>query len=225
MTKNLSDKSCQTIPIDWNNVQAKCPCCKNDVKVDLNYGPDSSNIVLVPFSTTFSTKQSGVEKTQITSNSSLMNIVSVGGVGEHGGRTSAPYGDNNQNNHQNHHQNNHHHHHHQNNQNMHDDDSEMNESTSSSLSNSSINRVIEPEIQITTLDFIPSKPMRPSSDSFLKNDSSDSLKNSSDSLLKNDSSDSILKNGSSALTSSAFSHFPSQGIRLKCQFHGDFFGF
>ena len=194
MTKNLSDKSCQTFPIDWNNVQAKCPCCHNHVKVDLNYGPDSANITLVPISK----KQPGIESSQVASvgNSSLMNIVSVESVGERHGRTFAPYSNNNHHN-------------------MHDDDSEMNESTSSSVSNSSMNRVIEPEVQITTLaDFTPSKSLRPSHSSLRPSSDSSSSKNDSSSFSKNDSS--------SGLTSSAFNHFPNQGIRLKCQFHGEF---
>ena len=247
MTKNLSDKSCQTFSIDWNNVQAKCPCCHNHVKVDLDYGPDSAKITLVPASTRIESSQvtstrigssqvtnariessqatnARIESSQVTNariessqvasvgNSSLMNIVSVQSVGERHGRTFAPYSNNN---------------HHS----THDDDSEMNESTSSSVSNSSMNRVIEPEVQITTLpDFTPSRSLRPSSDSSLRPSSYSSLRPSSDSSFsKNDSSfskndSSFSKNDSSSgLTSSAFNHFPNQGIRLKCQFHGEFF--
>lgn len=137
MSQTQAEKSSQTYSIDWNNIHSECPCCHSQIKVDFKFGPQPVQVSLVP-----------VNKPPMNpiqspgTNSSLMNIVSVESGSERNFSSRDQIISLSFNS-------------------MRSEDensSEVNESTSSSVSNNSHSRGshLEPIVQITTAPDLPS---------------------------------------------------------------------
>lgn len=67
----MTEKTCQTLPLDFENIRAKCPCCGSLMKLVMTWKSDGLQFDLIP---AVEQKESGISP---HGNSSLMNIVSV----------------------------------------------------------------------------------------------------------------------------------------------------
>lgn len=68
----MTEKTCQTLPLDFENIRAKCPCCGSLMKLVMTWKSNGLQFDLVP--AVAEQKESGISP---HGNSSLMNIVSV----------------------------------------------------------------------------------------------------------------------------------------------------